>query len=295
MIALNKGGAGIFLTINTTDGRGRKEENIVAITAIFVDCDDGKEREFPFPPSIIVKTKNGWHYYFLLCVGQDMGQFEATQNALIKKLNTDKMVKDLPRVMRIPGFFHQKNPQTPYMVQLIKCDTTIRYTLAEIQKHFPIDERANMENLSTQKNKERKQEDVITSNSKQTFEVQGLKFMNVVGGACKALTRRWNSSHCNHVERVALLSIAIRCEDGLEEVRKKWPSEMTEYQIRYALENELNPYTCEKLQSEGICCECDPIYAGRCLLPRSSMLVSPVRFAYGVRNALKNKENIYDR
>ena len=36
---LNARGAGIFATINRTDGKGRKRENIVGIRAVFVDLD----------------------------------------------------------------------------------------------------------------------------------------------------------------------------------------------------------------------------------------------------------------
>src|SRR5687767_2978121 len=33
------GGAGVFVTVNATDGAGRKAENIVKVRAVFVDLD----------------------------------------------------------------------------------------------------------------------------------------------------------------------------------------------------------------------------------------------------------------
>ena len=38
-IRLQEQGAGIFVTINQTDGKGRKTENIVRVRAVFVDLD----------------------------------------------------------------------------------------------------------------------------------------------------------------------------------------------------------------------------------------------------------------
>src|SRR5687767_14229392 len=40
LIDLNVRGAGIFVTINATDGKGRGTENITSLRALFVDGDD---------------------------------------------------------------------------------------------------------------------------------------------------------------------------------------------------------------------------------------------------------------
>ena len=39
LMELNELGAGVFVTINETDGTGRKAENIVAVRAVFSDLD----------------------------------------------------------------------------------------------------------------------------------------------------------------------------------------------------------------------------------------------------------------
>jgi len=39
IVRLNERGAGVFVTVNETDGKGRKGENIVRVRALFVDLD----------------------------------------------------------------------------------------------------------------------------------------------------------------------------------------------------------------------------------------------------------------
>jgi hypothetical protein len=116
---------GVFVTINETDGKGRKAENIVRVRAGFVDA-DGREqvaeciRVFAasgIQPSIAVKTGNGVHFYFCMDLGLD--QFSEVQKMLIARLGTDASVKDLPRVMRLPGTLHLKDPNRPRLVKLL--------------------------------------------------------------------------------------------------------------------------------------------------------------------------------
>lgn len=114
---LNEAGAGIFVTVNRTDGQGRKEANITGIRALFIDGDDqDMPTEWHKPPSIIVtRDARHWHAYWVLRpVSEDLEFFKGAQMALIERYKTDAKIKDLPRVMRIPGFLHRK--QEPVMV-----------------------------------------------------------------------------------------------------------------------------------------------------------------------------------
>src|SRR6516165_6375119 len=64
---LNEQGAGIFVTVNETDGNGRKSENIKRIRAIWQEDDDGFDGAFPLAPSMIVQTSPGhFHRYWLV-------------------------------------------------------------------------------------------------------------------------------------------------------------------------------------------------------------------------------------
>lgn len=110
LVRLQKSGAGIFVTINETDRNGRKTENIKRVRALFVDLDgsDLKPVKEWNAPDIVCETSPGrWHAYWLVR-DAPIEKFRAAQNYLATIFDADKNVKDLPRVMRLPGFYHQK-------------------------------------------------------------------------------------------------------------------------------------------------------------------------------------------
>ena len=69
-IRLQEQGAGIFVTINQTDGKGRKTENIVGVRAIFVDLDGSPLEPIfsaPLSPHIIIESSPGrYHAYWIV-------------------------------------------------------------------------------------------------------------------------------------------------------------------------------------------------------------------------------------
>lgn len=134
LIEVNCSGGGCFVTVNETDGKGRKEKNIIDVRASFMDFDGGieppEELFEKFHPHIVIQSKNGKHLYWLLDRGQDKELWKRVQKALIKKYNSDPKVKDLPRVMRIPGFLHRKNDA--FLVEIRHCDSSTRVRLKDI-------------------------------------------------------------------------------------------------------------------------------------------------------------------
>jgi hypothetical protein len=113
LAALNAKGAGVYVTVNQTDLKGRKEANIVKVRALFVDLDGSpiqpiKDLPEDLQPHIIIDSSpNRYHAYWLVnnC---ELTQFTPLQQALAAKFNGDKNVCDLPRVMRLSGFSHNK-------------------------------------------------------------------------------------------------------------------------------------------------------------------------------------------
>ena len=66
LVELNTKGAGIFVTVNETDLKGRKASNITSVRAFYID-DDGEVNDPPIEPNIIVKTSpNNRHLYYLI-------------------------------------------------------------------------------------------------------------------------------------------------------------------------------------------------------------------------------------
>ncbi len=120
---LNDRGFGIFIVVNTTDGRGGKAANVNGLRALYVDKDDGRFKSGEFKalsPNIIVASVNGDHAYWLLHKGEDLERFTPAQKHLIRVFGTDSQVHDLPRVMRVPGFLHCK--AEPTLVVLSRCE-----------------------------------------------------------------------------------------------------------------------------------------------------------------------------
>ena len=126
LVALNKQGAGIFVMVNAGDGvvapgskTCRTAANVKRVRALFVDLDGAPIAPVltsTLPPDWVVQSSRGrWHAYWAVddC---PLGQFAGAQAALAAQFYGDPSVKDLPRVMRIPGFLHRKDE--PFLSEL---------------------------------------------------------------------------------------------------------------------------------------------------------------------------------
>jgi len=117
LVNLSRRGAGVFVAINKTTLQGRRSsENIEAVRAYFSDC-DGVPRDtikaalslLGLTPHIVTRTSPG-KFHLIWCVnGALLTDFPETQRKLAALFGSDPTVIDLPRVMRLPGFPHQKD------------------------------------------------------------------------------------------------------------------------------------------------------------------------------------------
>lgn len=146
LVDLNRAGHGIYVLVHEGDRLGRKATNVVGLRALFID-DDGKaapvafkgERAAPFtglPPTITVQSKAGQHNYFQLVPGEPLDEFTPAQETLATHFGTDQAVKDLARVMRVPGFLHMKDPESPFLVRLVQARPE-RYPVAQVTSAYP--------------------------------------------------------------------------------------------------------------------------------------------------------------
>jgi hypothetical protein len=131
---LNALGAGIFVTVNETDGKGRKKQNIIRVRAVFVDL-DGAPLEPVMAngrrPHIIVETSPGkWHAYWLADLPLD--RFGPVQKTLIGQFGSDPSVHDLPRVMRLPGYEHRKGK--PFLIEIKSTNDHAPFSAADFPK-----------------------------------------------------------------------------------------------------------------------------------------------------------------
>ena len=140
LIQANGSGYNIYFTVNETDLRGRKAENITRVRAFFVDDDDNQvtdEMVACLAPSMKVLTKRGPHFYWLVSDAK-LDDFTAVQTQLARHFGTDTTIKDLPRVMRVPGFIrHPKEHEGQTVVELVYAYPERRYRVEEVVKAFP--------------------------------------------------------------------------------------------------------------------------------------------------------------
>jgi hypothetical protein len=132
--------AGIFVTVNATDGKGRKEGNITRTRSVWADLDRGATAQPPLSPSIVVSTSPGkWQTYWL-CDGLTAEQHRGVNEHIAQAYGADPNTVDLPRVLRLPGFYHRKG--APHMVRLVPGLTSgKRFTAGEVLAAFPPTER----------------------------------------------------------------------------------------------------------------------------------------------------------
>lgn len=147
LVAENAANKGVFVTINEVIGNTRKGTDVIALRAVFIDQDQPpfiEPAQCHVPPSIMVNSGRGRHTYWLLKEGQRLADFSGAQRRLIARYNSDPAVTDLPRIMRVPGFFHMKG-QYPVKVEYFDVDPTGNavYSLDEATYSLPQDPRGH--------------------------------------------------------------------------------------------------------------------------------------------------------
>jgi hypothetical protein len=133
---LNQRGAGVFVLVQEGDGRGRKNENVKRIRAVFQE-DDGEGKALPLEPHIIVQSSPGKHHRYLLVEGLSEKEFRAVQERLLVDYGSDKNAEDPARVLRLPGFYHLKDPSRPHRVRIVHESGSQPYTREQILAALP--------------------------------------------------------------------------------------------------------------------------------------------------------------
>lgn len=146
---LNSRGAGVFFTVNQTDQRGRRAENITGVRALFLDLDGAPLEPVieaagaaGVKPHLVVETSPGKYHVYWLVQGVKTEHFSTAQRALAMKFGGDSKVCDLPRVMRIPGFLHQKGQ--PFLSKQFAAEPGPAYLLPSILRGLDLNVAAAM-------------------------------------------------------------------------------------------------------------------------------------------------------
>jgi hypothetical protein len=128
---VQRNGGGVFWTVQATDGQGRKAANVTSIRHLYVDCDNGLPNSWHVEPAVVVESSPGkQHAYWVLADAVDAATFLAAQKRLIAHYGSDPSCHDLPRVLRVPGTWHQKGE--PCKVQIVAESPWGIYQLADV-------------------------------------------------------------------------------------------------------------------------------------------------------------------
>jgi len=137
----NREGWGIFWTVNEFNGP-RRIENLTKINAWALDLDDGtkeqmlaKIRRGPLLPSLIVETKRGFQVYFRAKDGQAKHWNAIMLDRLVPFYGADSNARDLARILRVPDFWHVKNPKEPFLVRAV-FNMDVAYSEEQIAIRF---------------------------------------------------------------------------------------------------------------------------------------------------------------
>lgn len=142
VLRLYEEGAGVWITVNDTAGKGRRSQDVKRIRAVWQEDDDGYEGDFPLEPSLVLESSPGhYHRYWLVADDwpadtQGRSDFAGVMACMVANYGSDNGAKDISRCLRMPGFQHRKDPDNPHMVRLVGGNRR-RYTRAAILKAFP--------------------------------------------------------------------------------------------------------------------------------------------------------------
>ena len=138
--AYNQQGYGIFMTVNAMNPTGpRTLDNVAYIRAHVVDLDDiisaqdsyNRAVRSNMPPHFAVQSSQGkFHLYWLVEPYKDNDFYSLQQRKLAQLYNSDPNVIDATRILRVPGFYHNK--REPQLVTCWGIHNAPRYTAQQI-------------------------------------------------------------------------------------------------------------------------------------------------------------------
>lgn len=135
---LNDKGYGIFKTVNMFKKK-RTVDNVCSLDYFYADLDGG-DKEYQIKllkkcprPTSLVESKNGFHVYWKISTnmiekyGKQLAidYYLFIEALIVNCLKADQGAKDIARVLRVPGFFHQKDPSDPFMVKEVFRSNTV--------------------------------------------------------------------------------------------------------------------------------------------------------------------------
>ncbi len=130
----NQAGNEVFLMVNETGGHGQTKNNVTTVRAVFADLDDApleNIQRIELEPHLVIETSPGKFHVYWLVEGLPLEAFSPLQRQIAALIGSDPNVSDLPRIMRVPGFWHRKSQ--PFRSQIIKVSEGPHFTFDQIR------------------------------------------------------------------------------------------------------------------------------------------------------------------
>jgi putative DNA primase/helicase len=241
---------GIYFVINYG---GHEDADITRINAQFVECDNlsideqmAQIEAFPFPPSMIAKTRKSLHCYWLMKSAK-IESFRRVQKGLVAQFGGDPACINESRVFRLPGFNHCK--AEPVRVECVKFNPELRYTQAQLLEVLPDIPEESAANIPAPK-----------GNRKGLAAVgKRCLFLQHCRENAKALPENlWYAMITN----LAVFDGGNRAVHALSKAYPKYTRAETEDKIRHFLDSGTKPMTCAKIAECGFTCPC--LESGEC-------------------------------
>ena len=115
---------------------------VASINCVYVDIDDTTDLdsiETETAPSVVICSGTGLHCYwlfdepFIINDDNDLQYAKQLQANWITHVSGADAVKDLARVLRVPGTTNYKDPDNPRPVEILMCDLDRRYCPSEFE------------------------------------------------------------------------------------------------------------------------------------------------------------------
>jgi hypothetical protein len=135
----NQRNAAVCVTVNKTLG-GRAKQNVTAVRALMLDLDGaplGPVQACKLRPHVITETSPGHYHAFWRLDGLPIDSFKSCQLGLAERFDGDPGVATLERCARLPGFFHCKNADAPFLVRIVESNDHPAYSADQILAEFP--------------------------------------------------------------------------------------------------------------------------------------------------------------
>jgi putative DNA primase/helicase len=132
---LNHYGAGVFVTVNETNGRGRALQQIKRVRGVW-QRNSGQGQPLPLKPHLVVASHPYQYESYWRVAGLTVAQARAIQETLVTYYGSDQAAQDLTGALRVPGFYHWQDE--PHWVRLIHAACDALYPAAVLMNAFPV-------------------------------------------------------------------------------------------------------------------------------------------------------------